>query len=141
MKFFYILNNIERLIEVGKIDSDRGKLIKLLTYDFKESDLIWCKLYPINFNLEKIKEMINDLLLERKSKPLDIPDYEGRFLESEIFEIKQFEEKELKLCNTGFDNQLIFLINIYNRALKNESPYYLIFTNNHREFEIWKNSH
>ena len=77
---------------------------------------------------------------ERNSKPLDIPDYEGRFLESDIFEIKIFENTELKLCNSGFDNKLIFLINIYNSVLKDESPYYIMFTNNHREFEEFRGS-
>jgi len=140
MKFFYILNGNKQLIEVGKIDSVRGNLIQLLTYNFNISDLEKCKLYLIKFNMGEIQKIITELLIERDSKLLDIPNYEGRFLENEIFENKKYNGTELKLCNSGFDNLIIFLINIYDSMLKDEKPYYLMFTSNHREFEDWKNN-
>jgi hypothetical protein len=85
-------------------------------------------LLPVEFDIYKIENLINTLLYERSLKPLDIPDYEGRFSEDEIFEFRIFKEINLKLCNTGFDNKIIFLINIYESILKDESPYFLMFT-------------
>lgn len=133
MRFTYIINNQKHLIDWCKIPSERFNILKDITFfDVKDG------LYPIEFNISKVEDLIDLLLIERHSKPLDIPDYEGRFSENEIFEMKNFKGIELKLCNTGFDNKIIFLINIYNSILKNEKPYYLLFTKNHREFSEWQ---
>lgn len=133
MRFIYIINKDNRLIDLCKIGSDRYEiLVKLISFKVQEN------LLPIEFKISKVERVINLLLNERNSKPLEIPDYKGRFLESEIFNIKKFKGEELKLCNTGFDNKIIFLINIYDSLLKNEKPYYILFTNNNKEFNEWK---
>ena len=135
MRFFYVINNNKQLIDVGKIDSAKGYLMQRLTCDFGKMGLEKNKRHLITIDIKEVKELIDDLLLERNSKPLDIPDYKGRFLESEVFMNKDFEGVNLKLCNTGFDHQIIFLINIYNSLLKNESPYYIVFADTHKDFE------
>lgn len=136
MKFFYILNKENKLIDFGKIHSERGVIVNNLT----EQNLNQTNrnLLLIKFEVKSLKKLIDTLLKERNSKPLDIPDYKGRFLENEIFEFKNYNNNELRLCNTGFDNKIIFLINIYDSLLKNESPHYILFTNNHREFTEWQ---
>lgn len=133
MKFIYIINKENRLIDLCKIGSDRYEiLVMLISFKIQEN------LIPIKFDISKVERLINLLLNERNSKPLEIPDFNGRFSESEIFNIKKFNGEELKLCNSGFDNKIIFLINIYESLLKNEKPYYILFTNNHKEFNEWK---
>lgn len=123
MKFVYILNCKNNLVEFCKINSERyDVLISLTSFTLKEG------LLPVEFDIYKIENLINTLLYERSLEPLDIPDYEGRFSEDEIFEFRIFKEINLKLCNTGFDNKIIFLINIYESILKDESPYFLMFT-------------
>jgi len=138
MKFFYILNKGNKLIDFGKILSERGVILTSLTglnLNLNQTDK---NFLPIKFDIKTLKNLIDILLKERNSNPLDIPDYKGRFLENEIFEFKNYNNSVLKLCNTGFDNKLIFLINIYDSLLKNEHPYYILFTNNQREFTEWQ---
>jgi hypothetical protein len=53
-------------------------------------------LLPVEFDIYKIENLINTLLHERSLKPLDIPDYEGRFSEDEIFEFRIFKEINFK---------------------------------------------
>ena len=135
MTFFYILNKKNALVEVGKISSERGDLMRILIDTFDDISSKEMTLFLINFELIKLKILIENLLSKRELKS---PDYVGRFSEEEIFEKKEFDGIELRLCSTGFDNKIIFLINIYNSILKNEEPYYLLFTNNHNEFREWK---
>jgi hypothetical protein len=135
MKFFYIVNKTNKLVEFGKISSDRFLLLELISTNIFVFILLKLKSFSIDINILE-KEIIN-LLIERNSNPPDIPEYKSNFSEDEIFEIKQFMGKEIKLCNSGFDNKIIFLINIYNSLLKDESPLFLLFTNNHSEFTEW----
>jgi hypothetical protein len=135
MKFFYILNKNNKLVEFGKISSERFISLELITESILYTPFLELTSFSININ--KVEKKIIKLLTERNSNPLNISDYEGAFLENEIFEIKQFKEEKLKLCTSGFDNLIIFFINIYNSLLVNEEPYFLLFANNNSEFNNW----
>lgn len=129
IKFIYILNNKKELIDLCKIDSERYEVLKkVIPFEIQE------ELLPIEFNIYKIEKLIDSLLIERNLKPLDVPDYKGRFLESEIFEIKKYKNEELKLCNSGFDNKIIFLLNLYNSVLNCGNPHHMFFLKNHSDF-------
>ncbi|MBF7089955.1 hypothetical protein IUY40_00120 [Flavobacterium sp. ALJ2] len=124
MKFFYILNKNNKLIEFGKISSERFILLESIIGKISYNSSLQLTSFFIEIN--KVEKEINNLLRERNLNLIDTPDYEGRFLENEIFEIKQFKDEKLKLCNTGFDNKIIFLINIYNNLLENENHFFFI---------------
>ena len=130
MKFVYVLDSNKRLIDLCRIKSDRYAKLKELIY-FEESEGL---ILAVDLDFAKIENLINDLLSERNLNALDIPEYGNRFLESEIFEVRKFKGVDLKLCNSGFDNTIIFLINIYNNILNNGVRHYLLFINNHKEF-------
>lgn len=135
MKFFYITNSKKKLITGGKIDSQRGLLFEALI-NAKLDEVIFSPLRSnqIYFDAITIEKKIDELIFERNLKPLDIPDYKGRFKEEEVFEWKQYKGKELKLCNTGFDSNIIFLINLYNSVIANKSLHYLFLADNHKQF-------
>ena len=138
MRFFYIINNKKQLVDVGKVDSAKGYLMQQLTCDFEKMDLEKFKQYLIIVNIETVKELIDNLLLERNTKPLDWneEDYNNKFYqEIQLFVEYEYDSKKYVFCKTGFDHQIIFLINIYNSLLKDESPYYIVFANTHKEFE------
>lgn len=136
MKFFYVLNNNKQLVEFGRGVSERGHLFEsLINVKINETNFTPLHCHRINLNSALIEKKITEILNERNSRPLDIPDYETRFREKDVFEFKQFKGEELKLCNTGFDNRIIFLINLYNSALKSENPYYLVLADKHKQFE------
>lgn len=125
----------KKMITGGKIVSQRGLLFEsLINVKFLEANFFILKLNRIYLNAITIEKRIDELLMERNSKPLDIPDYKGRFREEEVFEWKQYKGKELKLCNTGFDSNIIFLTNLYNSTLKDENPYYIFLANKQGEF-------
>lgn len=134
MKIFYILNNKKKMITGGKIISQRGLLFEsLINVKFLEANFFPLRLNRIYLNAITVEKRIDELMMERNSKPLDIPDYKGRFREEEVFEWKQYKGEELKLCNTGFDSNIIFLINLYDSALKDENPYYVFLANKQGE--------
>lgn len=137
MKFFYILNNQKKMITGGKINSSKAFLLESLgVIKFNDAKYIPLKLHSINLNKSIIESGVDDLLLDRDSKPLDIPSYDKNFWrEEDIFEWKRYKGKELKLCNTGFDSNIIFLINLYNSILKNKSRHYIFLADNHKQFE------
>ncbi len=134
MRFFYIMNKDGNLVEFGKISSERFNLLESIS----QTIAITPFLEPIKCELDvtKVEKKIIDLLKKRKSIHLDI-DYIGNFPKDDVFEIKIFKNEKLKLCNSGFDNHIIFLINIYDSLLKSQEPYNLLFSNNNMEFNNW----
>ena len=144
MKFIYILSGQMEVIEVARINSERFSLLQqLLNFDLKTA-IKAGHLISIVINTLSIEKLLEFWLEERKKTPLDIPQYEGRFTEEEIFETKEFKGETLKLCNSGSDNIIIFLINLYNSTINQtemERPHYLLFLNNHREYNEWLNFH
>ena len=110
MRFFSIMNKDGNLVEFGKMSSERFNLLESIS----QTIAITPFLEPIKCELDvtKVEKKIIDLLKKRKSIHLDI-DYIGNFPKDDVFEIKIFKNEKLKLCNSGFDNHIIFLINIY----------------------------
>lgn len=129
MKFGFILNQDKNLIEVSRIRQPRFDLILKIT-GINPKHLI-----PIEMNLTK-SQIINEidlLIAERDTNPLDIPNYDGRFVDDEVFEFKNYKGKMLKLCKTGFDNLVIFLLNILEALEKENSKLYFFFARDHKE--------
>lgn len=129
MKFGFILNQEKHLIEVSRIRQPRFDLILKIT------GIIPKYIIPIELNLTK-NQIINEidlLIAERETQPLDIPNYDGRFVEDEVFEFKNYKGNMLKLCKTGFDNLIIFLLNILESIEKGNSKLYFFFARDHKE--------
>lgn len=137
MKFIYILSENKELVEVFRVNSDRFFLIENLTNSTLKDYLKIGGLIPIVLDIFDLKRIISIYLQERGNIDSDIPDYEGRFLKEDVFENKEFEGQIITLCNTGSDNKIIFLINLYNdilKRLKTKEVYYLLLVNNHKEY-------
>lgn len=134
MKFFYILNMENKSIEFGKITSERYEILKKISSSF--DDQKDCQL--INLSVNEIENILEELIEERQLRPSDHPEHNKFHQEINLFITKTYKMKDLLLCQTGFDNKIIFLINIFNNLLKNENPYYLLFTKNHRDFNEWQ---
>jgi hypothetical protein len=129
MKFGFILSQDKNLIEVSRIRQPRFDLILKIT-GINPKYLI-----PIEINLTK-SQIINEidlLIAERATSPLDIPNYDGRFVEDEVFEFKNYKGEVLKLCRTGFDNLIIFLLNILESLENGNSKFYFFFARDHKE--------
>jgi hypothetical protein len=121
-------------IEVANFFSDRYHLLT----DILEVDLtkVVGNSIAIEFDVAKMDARLKELLAERKRKPLDIPDYKGRFREEEVFVEKNLYGESLKLCNSGFDNQIIFLANLLESAQKEDlkdRPSRIFLAENHGE--------
>jgi hypothetical protein len=133
-KFAYILSGNQKPIEKAKFFSDRyALLLKIIEVDLaKTSD----SLIPIELDIAKIGSLLKLLIEERKSRPLDVPDYKSRFTEDEIFVEKKLYGQVFKLCNTGFDSQIIFLANLLERQqseVLKDRPAYIFLVDNHKE--------
>ncbi|MTH15805.1 hypothetical protein [Flavobacterium sp. LC2016-01] len=138
MRKAYILSDQNVIIEVAKTNSDRFMLLMELIHT---NDISTHQFFNIEFNLEDTRKKIIELLNERSDIALDLPSYVGRFTEEEIFVNFNFQGKSYKLCTTGFDNKIIFLLNIYMYVLENniESKLKckLLIVNNGKEFRDW----
>jgi hypothetical protein len=129
MKFGYILTQEKKLIEVSRIGQPRFDLILKIT------GVIPKYLVPIEIILTKnqIINEIDGLIKKRKDKSFDIPNYKGRFTEDEVFEFKHYKNKKLKLCRSGFDNLIIFLLNILESIKNEDTKHYFFFAKDHKE--------
>jgi hypothetical protein len=134
MRFFYIINKDSNLVDFGKISSERFNLLESISQTIPVTPFL--ELTQCELDVSKVERKIIDLLKKRKSIHLDV-DYMGNFSEDDVFEIKLFKNEKLKLCNSGFDNPIIFLINIFDSLLKFQGPYNLLFSNNNMEFNNW----
>jgi hypothetical protein len=134
MRFFYIINKDSNLVDFGKISSERFNLLESISQTIPVTPFL--ELTQCELDVSKVERKIIDLLKKRKSIHLDV-DYMGNFSEDDVFEIKLFKNEKLKLCNSGFDNPIIFLINIFDSLLKLQGPYNLLFSNNNMEFNNW----
>lgn len=135
MRKAYILSDENKIIEVAKTNSDRFMLLMEL---IGINDISTNQFFNLEFNLEDIRKKIIGLLNERSNMPLDVPNYVGRFDEDEIFVNFIFQGKSYKLCTTGFDNKIIYLLNIYKYILESnlvsKLKCKLLIVNNGKEF-------
>ena len=68
----------------------------------------------------------------------DNPDYGTRFKEEDVFTNMVYKNESYKLCNTGYDSSIIFLIKIYNAGIENSNNFTIYTSNNHKEFGEWR---
>ncbi len=94
---------------------------------------------PVLLNENLIHSEIQKRLEERKDIKDDIPTYSGRFKEEEVFVYKEYNDIKLKLCTTGFDNFIIFLITLLESVDKTGLKHYFFYASNHREFTDYLN--
>lgn len=139
MRLFYLINRDKKLVEFGKVSSERGHLLEsFLNFKLNKENFTLLQLKTVKIDSVKVENKIKELLNKRESIPSDVPDYKGRFNEEEVFEWKNFKEEKIKLCNTGFDSNIIFLINLYDSALRDEEPHYIVLADNHKQFRDMK---
>ena len=133
-KFAYILSQDLCFIEAANSSSDRYTLlVDIINVDLSKGV---DNLIPMKLDTGKLTLRLAELIRERKHRPLDVPDYKGRFTEDEIFVEKNLFGQALKLCNTGFDNQIIFLANLLERQQSEtlrDRPAYIFLADNHKE--------
>jgi hypothetical protein len=129
MRYIYIYNS--QWVEVAKIGAVRYNLLSGIV-DF--TPVLHQNIF-VKIPLEKLEIKIEEMLPFRLQ---DTPEYENRFKKEDIFQRLIYKGKTYKLCNSGFDNSIIFLINIYNAGIKNTDNFIIYTSNNHREFEEWR---
>lgn len=130
MKFGYILSKNKKLVEIARIGKPRFDLLSLIS----DVSPKYRELTVLKFNEERIIEELDKALEERKEIEDDTPNYEGRFLEEDIFVKLEYNGKSLKLCNTGFDNQIIFLINLLNSVREQGAEHRFLFVKTRSEY-------
>lgn len=137
MSFLYILSDDFEIIDFAKSNSNRFNVLNQITDNsllgIQENQLISLKL-----DSKIIEYRIKQLLKSRIDK-IDIPTFSGRFYDDDIFVKVRFNESTYELCNSGFDNQIIFLINIFN-AIKNNQNIKFLLLDNHKDFKNWRNT-
>lgn len=128
-----VFNSKKKIIGRTEIPSERFEnLFGLLNSDERNMVSELRQLNYVKLDKNKLTSRIQFLLEQRSKLPDDTPEYEGKFREDDIFELIEFEGKKLKLCNSGRDSVIVFLINIY-EALENSEGIYLFFGKNSRE--------
>jgi hypothetical protein len=140
-RFAYILSLDRSFIEAANSSSIRFTLLSdVINIDLAKQTN---NLIPIELDVTKLNSRLRALIEERKHRLLDIPDYKGRFTEDEIFVEKNLFGEILKLCNTGFDNQIIFLANLLERQqseVLRDRPAYIFLADNHKELRDYLQS-
>jgi hypothetical protein len=110
-KFCFILaysNN--DVIDFCKIDSERFQFLKSILS--KENEILK-ENKKINLSKEKLRKKINTLLNDRLNTK-NVIDFGNRFDEKYLYKTVAFDKNTFKLKTSGFDNLIIFGINIYN---------------------------
>ena len=133
MKFLYILSSENKTVGVFRI----AKPPSIIPKDKIQDVLNGANPTEIILNKRQIEMSIDELINLRKESSLYVPDYKGRFKEEEVFEHKTFKGKRLKLCNSGPDSYIIFLINLLNSMTNDETRFKLLTVNNHREADSY----
>lgn len=127
MRFIYIYNN-KKWVEIAKIGDPRYKLLR----EIVNFEPILHQTISVRISLGKVEKRIEEMLPFRLQ---DIPIYLD---EKYIFSNLVYKDKSYKLCNTGYDSFLIFLINIYNAGVENTDEFIVYSSNNHKEFGEWR---
>lgn len=125
----YIYN--KEWIAVTRINDTRHNLLR----DIVCFDPLLHQAIEIKIPLNEVEKRIERMLPFRLQ---DNPDYGVRFKEDDIFSNLTYKDQSYKLCNTGYDSSIIFLIRIYNAGIENSDNFIIYTSNNHREFEEWR---
>jgi len=140
MKFVYVVSAKLRVIDLALIDSERSSILeKLVGVNIKNIIERGARVVNVDIDKSQVQKLL-DSLLDVRMQYSDIPDYKGRFTDEEIFIEMFYGENVLKLSRSGFDNNIIFLLNIFNSFSSSERldyPSLLVFVKNHKEFRNW----
>lgn len=136
MSFLFILSKEIDIIDFAREKSDRYSILN----EIVNNEIIFLaenQLYLLNIDKSKLENTIVDLLKDRNLNIYNL-DYKNRFQDDEIFTELKFNNKTYSLCNSGFDNQISFLINIFNYIENVSNEVYMLKAKNHKIFKTLK---
>ena len=122
MSFLFVLSEEMDIIDFAREKSDRYNILSKIV----------CLL---NIDKNTLESSITNLLKSRSPNSID---YKDRFQKKEIFNKLNFKNNIYVLCNSGFDNQISFLINIFNYIENTSNDVYVLKVENHKAFRNFK---
>lgn len=133
MKKVGIFDSFNSLIDVCRLPSVKYDLVISVIHNVDTKSLFQQKSHvkiDINLLVSKMEDLIN-----KREININPPVYGNRFTEEQIFEKRSFKGNSYKLCRSGYDNRIIFLLNIYERLVsQKDTCITLILFNNFKEF-------
>ena len=134
MSFLFVLSKEMEIIDFAREKSDRYNILSKIVNDGMIS-LTENKLCLLNIDKNILESSITNLLKSRSPNSID---YKDRFQKDEIFNKLNFKNNTYILCNSGFDNQISFLINIFNYIENTSNDVYVLKVENHKAFRNFK---
>ena len=134
MSFLFVLSEEMDIIDFAREKSDRYNILSKIVNDGMIS-LAENKLCLLNIDKNTLESSITNLLKSRCPNSID---YKDRFQKKEIFNKLNFKNNIYVLCNSGFDNQISFLINIFNYIENTSNDVYVLKVENHKAFRNFK---
>ncbi len=134
MSFLFVLSEEMDIIDFAREKSDRYNILSKIVNDGMIS-LAENKLCLLNIDKNTLESSITNLLKSRSPNSID---YKDRFQKKEIFNKLNFKNNIYVLCNSGFDNQILFLINIFNYIENTSNDVYVLKVENHKAFRNFK---
>ena len=134
MSFLFVLSEEMDIIDFAREKSDRYNILSKIVNDGMIS-LTENKLCLLNIDKNILESSITNLLKSRSPNSID---YKDRFQKKEIFNKLNFKNNIYVLCNSGFDNQISFLINIFNYIENTSNDVYVLKVENHKAFRNFK---
>ena len=134
MSFLFVLSEEMDIIDFAREKSDRYNILSKIVNDGMIS-LAENKLCLLNIDKNILESSITNLLKSRSPNSID---YKDRFQKKEIFNKLNFKNNIYVLCNSGFDNQISFLINIFNYIENTSNDVYVLKVENHKAFRNFK---
>ncbi len=134
MSFLFVLSEEMDIIDFAREKSDRYNILSKIVNDGMIS-LAENKLCLLNIDKNTLESSITNLLKSRSPNSID---YKDRFQKNEIFNKLNFKNNTYILCNSGFDNQISFLINIFNYIENTSNDVYVLKVENHKAFRNFK---
>ena len=134
MSFLFVLSEEMDIIDFAREKSDRYNILSKIVNDGMIS-LAENKLCLLNIDKNTLESSITNLLKSRSPNSID---YKDRFQKKEIFNKLNIKNNIYVLCNSGFDNQISFLINIFNYIENTSNDVYVLKVENHKAFRNFK---
>ena len=134
MSFLFVLSEEMEIIDFAREKSDRYNILSKIVNDGMIS-LVENKPCLLNIDKNTLESSITNLLKSRSPNSID---YKDRFQKNEIFNKLNFKNNTYILCNSGFDNQISFLINIFNYIENTSNDVYVLKVENHKAFRNFK---
>ena len=134
MSFLFVLSEEMDIIDFAREKSDRYNILSKIVNDGMIS-VAENKLCLLKIDKNTLESSITNLLKSRSPNSID---YKDRFQKKEIFNKLNFKNNIYVLCNSGFDNQISFLINIFNYIENTSNDVYVLKVENHKAFRNFK---